>query len=335
MSKNVLSIVLFSLFLGCEDKSRPLGGGSLQTPVGGDGEGEGSLTDRIDAGPGEGTVGGEGEGDGTVGGEGEGGSTIAGEGEGPTSACNPACIEISAQEDWISDCVSGICQCFRNMWRECGASCQQFGDDMRCISDFCAAPAIGFIVCNSLCVDSFGNNAHCGACGNACRANEQCIDGQCRTCPDARERWCPKRWEGFECINVQNHPANCGACGIWCNDFGYLCVNGACVCKLDADRCVFEGADICTDLTRDWNNCGECGRPCPRGSECPHGQCGECMQSWDQEQCNGDCIVCDGMADVTEGFDSACVVTATDEINCGECGNRCANGERCEEGRCQ
>ena len=134
-------------------------------------------------------------------------------------------------------------------------------------------PAVGFIECDARCVDSLGDNAHCGGCGNACGNNEQCIDGQCRTCPNAREQFCPLHWEGFACVNVQTDQSNCGECGHWCNGLGYECISGSCVCKPDTDRCVLEGVELCTDLLRDEDNCGMCGSRCAEGEDCANGTC--------------------------------------------------------------
>ena len=277
-------------------------GGALLTACEKDRSPRGSLTGRVDTG--------HGEGEGTIAGEGEGavgeGEDLVCQDEGLTEcpeagcvnlqdnmehcgACGTACEKLSAgQEDWIPTCVAGICQCWRNLWRDCGPQCQRIGDDTRCIDGFCANPDPGFIECDARCVGSLEDNAHCGACGNACRANEQCIDGQCGTCPDASEQFCPKRWEGFSCVNVQNDQANCG----------------------------------------------ECENLCPPGSECLSGECGECVRSWRNDQCNGDCVVCSGMANGAEEFDRVCSLTATDPFNCGRCENRCGEDQNCEAGLC-
>ena len=308
MSKStmfVLSVIIGGTLLStCDDEGSKPPGGGLPPPVGGEGE----------------SSHGEGEGPG----EGEGEGRGEGEGEDGDGTCNTVCEKRFAQDDWISTCVAGVCQCFRNLWRDCGPPCQQFDDGMLCLADYCAAPAIGFIECNAQCVDSLGDNAHCGACGNTCRDSEQCVEGQCSRCPDAREQWCPKMWGEVACVNVQNDPANCGTCGVLCQDFGYHCDHGACVCRHDADHCEFDGVEYCTDLKRDWDNCGQCGNQCPRGSECFSSQCGACVQSWDLEQCNGACVVCNNL----------CALTAEDPLNCGECGNRCALPTECNQGRC-
>ncbi|MEK7102257.1 MAG: hypothetical protein AAB912_01345, partial [Patescibacteria group bacterium] len=86
----------------------------------------------------------------------------------------------------------------------------------------------------------------------------------------------------------------------------------------------------CVITAIDVGNCGGCGNRCPNGSECQNGQCSDCMRdSWDGNECNGNCIVCGDM-----GVDPICVLTANHPFNCGGCGNLCPRGSECQNGQC-
>lgn len=80
-------------------------------------------------------------------------------------------------------------------------------------------------LCDGACVDLDTDNAHCGACGNACAAGLTCCDGVCRA--------------------LQTDNSNCGACGNACFIPGSrFCACGVCVfCPLGAT--VAPGACTC------------------------------------------------------------------------------------------
>ncbi len=125
------------------------------------------------------------------------------------------------------------------------------------------------------------------------------------------------------CTLVLWDATNCGGCGASC-PANESCYDGLCVCGGDGNpyaRC--DGACIRTDRSED--HCGACGNDCPVGdvcvgSTCLHGDGDSCPQ------CAPDSLCCAGAA--------ACVDPLWDAANCGGCGQACAEGESCEEGRC-
>ena len=90
----------------------------------------------------------------------------------------------------------------------------------------------------------------------------------------------------------------------------------------------------CTDVTRDPNNCNECGHRCGGNEGCVAGQClpVDCSALVDNTQCGipshglyGRC--CTGQCIADNDFD-------TDNANCGTCGNACSPGTMCSSGHC-
>jgi hypothetical protein len=73
---------------------------------------------------------------------------------------------------------------------------------------------------------------------------------------------------------------------------------------------------VCTSVSFDPENCGECGKVCREGELCSNGQCG---------------VSC---GPGTEQCGDRCVDTAIDFENCGECGKVCQAGESCSGGVC-
>lgn len=98
----------------------------------------------------------------------------------------------------------------------------------------------------------------------------------------------------WACVNRNNNPFACGACGVSCAT-GEACCGGSCL-----------------DVMSDPMNCGGCGVVCPTG-ECASGAC-----------CGPGELVCGG----------ACTDVRSHGGNCGACGNACAGGETCSNGLC-
>ncbi len=128
------------------------------------------------------------------------------------------------------------------------------------------------------------------------------------------------------CVDPDNDPANCSACGLACGK-GQACVNGACTC--DPNNC----AGCCMGsqcLAGDADDaCGAGGIQCqPCQTRCINGGCSGCVpNSVDTQPC-GNCgtmtRTCD-MNGVWGAFggctgEGVCMPNATRKVACGNCG---------------
>jgi hypothetical protein len=163
---------------------------------------------------------------------------------------------------------------------------------------------------------SSASSEHCGGCGLATSADEDCCGGV-RTPID--------------------QVGQCGACGRGCGIHTRCQESGTnedgnvyeCVCAPDAtgrwadcDGTIPSGGGCESDLDTDVSNCGTCGRPCGPNERCEAGSC----------VCEGSFLDCDGMTS------TGCEVNgALDVANCGRCGMACtlaAASEACVMGAC-
>jgi len=122
-------------------------------------------------------------------------------------------------------------------------------------------------------VDTSSSFDNCGACGLVCAAGESCIAGACQVVCGAPSIEC-----NGACVDIQNDPAHCSACGNACAAPAHataVCVAGGCgfVCTpgfADCDQLAFNGCEA--ELAIDGLNCGACGVAC---APCNAGQCGD------------------------------------------------------------
>jgi hypothetical protein len=177
-----------------------------------------------------------------------------------------------------------------------------------------------------------------------------------KPCRGARPDKC-----GKACKNLATDPQNCGECGNTCDD-GETCVNGACSCGegrvicggacvagdcCDGDRgvtcapgehCCPEAG--CRNRDTDPQTCGACGHACDDGESCVNGNCtcgegrlvcgGECLEG---NCCTGTTIeTCQSSERCCN--ENGCKNLLIDADHCGECGNKCLEGETCENGLC-
>jgi hypothetical protein len=192
----------------------------------------------------------------------------------------------------------------------------------------CEDPATG----QYSCVDSAGDAANCGACGNDCGPGYLCCGGQCvaqdnETCYTcsagdcgSEEDCCPgtTTGESGHCANLDREVGNtdCGACGNDCsNRIGQICCADAC-------------------LTRDESNCAACGDVCDAGETC----CSQAISGSQVKVCAdlqsnqlhcGECDNTCGYAGTSRCCDGVCTDIRTDPANCGGCGVVCPGGEVC------
>lgn len=128
----------------------------------------------------------------------------------------------------------------------------------------------GTLCCADACVSVLTDPFNCGACGNACREVDACVNAACQACPVGQIR-CAER-----CVDTASDPANCGACNRLCGKYevcqqgqcrclGETCANGFSCCPagyrcISANGgCCQEGSYSCMDGT---NTC------CPTGQRC-------------------------------------------------------------------
>ena len=176
----------------------------------------------------------------------------------------------------------------------------------------------------------YGCNEERLKCNDCVPGLKQCIDGQAIECSEigiagrriscdfgkvCEEGVCecvePYLFSGEKCVDIRRDPLNCGAVGHICDD-AYICLDETCVCRPGLTLV----NDSCVDLK---TNSRHCGAPDDRCDEiCIDGDCEE------EDECPRD----------TDRCDSGCVDKDEDPLNCGDCGNRCAVNEICDDERC-
>ena len=167
------------------------------------------------------------------------------------------------------------------------------------------------------------DHANCGTCGNACQEGEVCWYGVCG-CPPGFAQ-CGDQ----TCHRLAYDPQNCSECGNRCPfpddagpgaelwpcgvgvappNWGARCNNSKCDLGCDGQYADCNG-ELCTDgcetdITKDPNNCGACGKQCGPEQACVDGKC----------KCEGSSLAWCG---------AECVDTQTNAFHCGACGNAC------------
>src|SRR5439155_22907599 len=112
-------------------------------------------------------------------------------------------------------------------------------------------------------------------CGARCTTGV-CVRGAC----GCQLGWTPC---AGRCVNFQNDPANCGACGNACPP-GVACASGTCAaCPAGYVRC----NGLCVLTATDGANCGGCGIACGAHAACSSGQC-RCNAGY--TLCGGRCV---------------------------------------------
>jgi hypothetical protein len=175
----------------------------------------------------------------------------------PFRRCGSKCVLTDTDPDHCGECFE-VCP---------------FGHG--CSSGICCP--VDLFNCGNVCISLFFDPTNCGGCGYVCPRDMYCDRGVCE-CGDAYTD-CHS-----ECVDTRSDPLNCGECGNRCGP-GWACEEGLCLCPPgmgrcgaacvdqahDAahcgPRCEFCGTSLCCDgvCTRhDENNCGSCGRKCPK-----------------------------------------------------------------------
>ena len=174
----------------------------------------------------------------------------------------------------------------------------------------------------------------CGSASTKCNPGQICSQGQCKSSCQDGETLC----EG-SCINPMTNSEFCGAmysCSYYksCKK-NEKCVDGKCElasCQnTDEDLCTVSGMKVCINTSdNNPNHCGACNQSCP---EPPKGK-------YMHQQCsNRKCtFVCDVFTkNCGTDTDPVCIpnqLLKTDPLNCGNCGIKCGEKEKCSDGRC-
>ncbi len=219
---------------------------------------------------------------------------------------------------------------------DAGLELRSYCPSDRCPPGYSTCPNSQFLCDTDLLSDPY----NCGECGNACRSSTvggdedyACVEGRCvMTCKEQRALDC----DGLPDNGCETKPSDndhCGICGNKCPadkpcinrglaDYGCGCRPGEILCG---------GAlslSPCADPENDDQHCGACNNACPRegdGSEtakpntyfgCADSKCGTL-------KCIG------GFADCDAVRDNGCEQFLVDDDNCGSCGNKCEDGQRC------
>ena len=178
-----------------------------------------------------------------------------------------ACKKVGQNCDRDNDCCTGAkcqngnCRC-KNGRNECGGKCfDRDVDEKHCgaCNNACAADET---CCGGECVDLQSSRDNCASCGAACAANEICAEGQCVPCPDGNqlcgEICCAPFRECCDGVCVDDlsfNPDHCGACGNRCPG---ICTQVDGVLQCHGPRCCDDNQCV-DDLQSDRKNCGACG----------------------------------------------------------------------------
>ncbi|MBL8922135.1 MAG: hypothetical protein JNJ54_25015 [Myxococcaceae bacterium] len=189
-------------------------------------------------------------------------------------------------------CCSGACIDVQKDTRHCGAcgvACGSQNAVASCQAGSCRlACGEGFSDCNGQPADGCevntrGDVAHCGACGQACstaNATAACANGQCAVgaCQGGYANCDGRAANGCE-VATTTDLANCGACGVACAppDATPRCSTSLCTigsCMPGRGDCDSQSANGCeTDTRTTAQHCGACDRACAADQLCVSGEC--------------------------------------------------------------
>jgi hypothetical protein len=196
--------------------------------------------------------------------------------------------------------------------------------DVPAVEDVPPACAPGQFRCDGACVDPRVTAAHCGACGNACPAENDCVAGVCTPRCAPGQRLC-----GARCVDTQTAVTDCGACGTVCApgaNAAATCAAGACgiACAEGFGDCDGNAGNGCeVNVRESAAHCGRC------GVQCPGGGLGVCAMGACSTRCMPGQTLCG----------ASCVDILSSQENCGACGNSCGSAPnatgRCAFGACQ
>ena len=117
--------------------------------------------------------------------------------------------------------------------------------------------------CDGACVDLSTSREHCGACGTACDALEQCVGGHCE-CQEGMTRC------SGTCVDLTSDADHCGGCGQACAD-GLVCSLSSCTTQCGPG--LVPCGQSCVDTNTSNEHCGGCDNACTGDPWCVSGTC--------------------------------------------------------------
>jgi hypothetical protein len=217
----------------------------------------------------------------------------------------------------------------------CGRACSSAGGTPSCAAGVCAIACAmdrgncDMNVANGCETNTRNTFAHCGGCGRACSAGQNCNASACGTTCAPGETSC-----GGTCANLQTSTSHCGMCGFACPtppNTVATCTAGACgiECLAGFGNCNGNTADGCeTPLATSPAHCARCNNVCPTApnaaATCSGSVCG---------------IACaPGFANCDNAAGNGCEVTLASTLaHCGACGRACMTPRAtpvCRAGAC-
>ena len=209
-------------------------------------------------------------------------------------ACNYKCSEHKVTNATSDVCMGGKCQ------YTCNTGFVNVGSGVTADTIKCINPYTDFNYCGARSASAPGTD--CSAFpGQSCNNGKcQCPDGQtycegkCVVLSSVNIKACSNSniscETGFKrcdktkvaCQDVSQDKANCGECGVSCND-NQSCYKGGCVinkCEGNTTLCDVKDEAVCKDVSSDSEHCGACNYSCAThkvlnatSSECRKGQC--------------------------------------------------------------
>ncbi len=178
--------------------------------------------------------------------------------------------------------------------------------------------------CNDVMDDVPGVDAACIATG----ARGECRNGTMDCVPGVAAPECVGSAPSFELCDDLDQDCNgdptngydftsnatCGSCDERCSFFSQTCCNSQCI--------------PISNLQRDEQNCGACGRACGAGQYCCQGDCLS-IATQDMAACN-----CSNTCGDRSCCDTTCLDLRNDPDNCGACGLKCSRNDSCSNGVC-
>ena len=192
-----------------------------------------------------------------------------------------------------------------------------------------------------VCVDLKSNDNYCGDCSTNCITglpmNSKylgCIDGQCKyQCLDGYSR--VENGAKIECINYKTDSNHCGSYDKKCQK-NEACLEGKCTvyeCNNNESICNVNNKLTCVNVNgSSLSHCGGCNYACKEHLPDPNAEAKTCNNGVCNYSCKGGYENCSTTAKIQCVSKSG---MASDNKNCGGCGNKCGQNYACISGSCQ